>query len=76
MKPLAWFASLVPLPVVIDGPGLYVTRAGEQVAVHLVGARHRFDCIGHYASGQLDRWHKSGRLYFGQRSPNDIIRKA
>jgi hypothetical protein len=72
----AWFAPLVTLPTVIDGPGQYLTRCGETVNVTEATTRHKFGCIGTYPCGIIDRWHRSGRLYFGQTSANDIVSKA
>ena len=70
------FASLVILPVVIDAPGQYRTRSGETVVIDEVSSKHAFACRGVYPSGQRDAWHKSGRLYFGQLSNNDIVEKG
>lgn len=75
MKTAGWWMSLVTLPVVIDSPGDYVTRCGELVLIDLVSTKHNFGCVGIYASGQTDRWHKSGRLYFDVLSDNDIVSK-
>lgn len=69
------FRPLVTLPLVIDSPGEYLTRCGEIVLIDLVSTKHNFGCVGVYASGLLDRWHKSGRLYFDARSDNDIVQK-
>lgn len=73
----AYFASFVLLEVIIDAPGEYLTRCGERVTIERESNRHDFGCIGHYAAcGTPDRWHKSGRLYAGQQSPNDIVSRA
>ena len=67
--------SLIVLPSVVDAPGRYLTRAGEVVSVEkITRGRGGFNCEGHYASGQAERWHRSGRLYFGVLSDNDIVR--
>lgn len=72
---LSWFASLVPLPVVIDKPGPYLTRSGEAVEITAVGAANAFSCFGYYPNKVAsDKWHRSGRLYFGTESDNDIVR--
>lgn len=72
----ASFATLVTLPVIIDEPGQYVTRCGATVTIASVAAKAAaFGCSGTYSSGVNDRWHCSGRLYFGQECPNDIVRK-
>lgn len=76
MTTSASFASLVALPVIIDGPGHYVTRCGATVTIASVAsASGAFGCSGTYSSGIIDRWHRSGRLYFGQECPNDIVGK-
>lgn len=72
----AAFASLVLLADVITTPGKYITRAGELVEVTEASTRHDFNCTGTYSNGIREGWHKSGRLYFGQQSPNDIVRAA
>jgi hypothetical protein len=73
----AYFASLVLLEVIIDAPGEYLTRSGEQVTIEKASSRHDFGCIGRYAGcGTQDRWHKSGRLFAGQLSGNDIVSRA
>jgi hypothetical protein len=72
----AEFVSLITLPDVITQPGQYFTRAGEVVTVRRVSAKHDFGCRGIYSTGQADGWHKSGRLYFGILSDNDIVRPA
>ena len=72
----SWGASLVALPVVITGPGKYIARSGEEVNIKVAGGRVAFDCIGSYASGQTDAWNRSGRLYPGIESQNDIVRPA
>lgn len=71
----ACFASLVLEPTRIDGPGQYLTRCGEQVVVAHASSRHDFGCSGTYSDGTLEHWHKSGRIFFSQESPNDIIDK-
>lgn len=70
---LAYFAPFVTLPVIITGPGYYVTRSGERVHVSRVSHRHDFGCAGIYPSGQYENWHKSGRLYAGRECANDIV---
>lgn len=70
------FASLVNKPVIIDGPGNYRTREGLVVEVHLASTRHDAGCHGTYPNGVKERWHKSGRIFTGQESINDIICKA
>jgi hypothetical protein len=72
----AAYASLVPLPVVIDGPGQYLTRAGELARITDATSKHRFACQGTYPCGTPENWHRSGRLYFGIHSDNDIVSKV
>lgn len=72
----AYFCPLVPLPVVIDEPGPYLTRRGETVTIERHGNGHSFDCSGRYPDGTSERWHKSGRLYSGFECRNDIVAKA
>lgn len=67
--------SLIVLPTIVDAPGRYLTRAGEVVSVErLTRGFGGFGCEGHYPSGQAERWHRSGRLYFGALSDNDVVR--
>lgn len=76
MNTKAWYASLVTKPDIITAPGEYVTRSGETVTVTDASRRHDFRCIGTYSNGIREGWHKSGRLYFGIESKNDIVRHA
>lgn len=74
-----YFAPLVPLPVIIDEPGAYVTRKGECVTVDFIGrvsTEHAFSCFGNYSGGVCETWHKSGRLHASTETENDIIRKV
>lgn len=76
----AYFAPLVPLPVLITEPGYYETRRGEKVLVIKVSAKHDFKCVGYYLNPQgrkeiKERWHKSGRLFANQLSKNDIVKR-
>lgn len=74
----AYFASMVAMPVIVVGPGRYVTRCGDIVTITEASDSHDFGCVGSYlyqASGRSsdDYWHKSGRLYGGMESASDII---
>lgn len=72
----ASFAAFVTLPTVITAPGRYRTRGGEVVTITEASTKHNFGCVGTYSApneGVIDRWHKSGRLYFGQLSSNDVV---
>lgn len=70
----AYFASFVNLPVIIREPGKYVTRNGQTVIIEEVSSRHDFGCRGSYDGIIPEQWHKSGRLYKGVLSNNDIVR--
>ena len=67
--------SFATLPTVIDAPGQYVTRCGEVATIRAVSTWHDFGCVGRYASGTADTWHKSGRLHFWSLNDNDIMGK-
>lgn len=73
---IAWFCAFLTLPAGITAPGQYRTRGGEVVTVERVSTRHEFGCKGTYSTGQRDGWHKTGRLYFGMLSNNDIVSPA
>lgn len=75
MASSAYFASMVVLPVIIDGPGPYVTRCGERVEITQSSTRHDFGCIGTYNCDTRERWHKSGRLFSGKETINDVVAK-
>jgi hypothetical protein len=72
----AYFAPLVTAPIVITDPGQYVTRGGEVVMVNKVSQKNDFGCRGQYQNGVRERWHRSGRIFAGQESMNDIVRRA
>lgn len=72
----AYFAPLVLLPQVIKGPGQYLTRGGEIVTLTKVSDKNVFGNFGTYPSGEVDAWHRSGRLFAGQESQNDIVSKV
>lgn len=72
----AYFAPLVTLPVIIDEPGQYRTRRGEVVKINKVSKRHDLGCQGLYPEGTLEHWHKSGRIFAGRDSWNDIVEKV
>lgn len=77
LNPRAYFTGLAVLPVIVTAPGLYVTREGLVVQVDVAGGKAAaFDCTGAYPNGVREHWHRSGRLYFGQPSCNDIVRAA
>ena len=72
----AWFCPFLSLPTVITVPGQYLTRGGEVVTVESTSTRHDFNNRGTYSTGQREGWHKTGRLYFGMLSNNDIVSHA
>lgn len=77
MRNKAYYAPLVLLPVVIDRAGRYKTRAGEEVEVFEVSARNDHGCIGAYLkTGIPEHWHRSGRVFAGQLTDNDIVRRV
>lgn len=69
----AYFAPLVTLPVVVAVPGAYLTRGNEVVTVVVASARNDFGCRGTYSNGVREGWHRSGRIFAGQESANDIV---
>lgn len=71
----AYFAPLVTLPVIVDEPGQYRTRCGEEVNITKVSKRHDLGCCGLYAEGTEEHWHKSGRIFANVTSWNDIVEK-
>lgn len=67
---------LLFLPVVIDEAGLYLTRSGGRVKIDQVTTKHHFGCIGVYEGSEIqDGWHKSGRIFSGTETANDIVEK-
>ena len=69
----SYFASLVTQPVVIDGPGYYVTRSGEVVTVTKSSRKHDFGCVGAYGNDVAESWHKSGRILASRETANDVV---
>jgi hypothetical protein len=72
----SYLAALIPLPRVITSPGQYITRCGETVTITDTSQYHW--AHGYYSTPRhiAERWHRSGRLYAGQLSDNDIIKAA
>ena len=64
------------LPKIITGPGLYVTRCGEVVAVRSVVGKSLYSCVGTYVNGTPELWHPSGRIFPTTDTENDIIGTA
>lgn len=75
-KNKSYFAALVTKPTIIVKPGKYQTRCGEIVKVEIASARHEFGCVGVYANGVREVWHKTGRLYATRECANDIVSAA
>lgn len=69
----AYFAPLVLEPIIITTPGKYRTRSGAVITVDSVSKGHDFECRGTYPNGIPEGWHRSGRLYAGVASANDVI---
>lgn len=69
----AYFASFVTLPIVIDRPGLYRTRSGDRAQVTAASQRNDFGCVGRYVGGPDERWHRSGRIFAGRETVNDVV---
>ena len=61
------------LPTVIDSQGEYITRSGEVVEVTDVSGHHWKH--GRHQNGISETWHRSGRIFSGRETENDIIRK-
>jgi hypothetical protein len=70
----AYYAPLVLLPAIVTEPGSYLTRCGETVTVTAVSIRHDHGCKGTYSNGVSEGWHKSGRIFAGQETANDIVK--
>jgi hypothetical protein len=72
----SYFAPLVTLPVIIAAPGNYVTRDGQVVTIDTASSRHNFRCKGSYKNGVREGWHKSGRIFAGYETANDVVKAA
>ena len=73
MNDRAYWVPLVSQPVVIDGPGHYVTRSGEVVTVTKSSRKHDFGCVGAYGNDVAESWHKSGRILASRETANDVV---
>lgn len=71
---IPYAAFFLSFPEVITTPGQYVTRSGETVTIENADNAHWKR--GHYADGTPERWNRSGRIFSGQETQNDIIRPA
>lgn len=71
-RPIPYEAFFLSKPVVITTPGQYVTRSGEVVEVDDASDYHWKR--GRYQDGTPESWHRSGRIFSGRETPNDIIR--
>jgi hypothetical protein len=67
--------ALAVLPVVVDGPGVYRTRAGAQVKIFSTSGRGPYRCHGEYDCGTPDQWSVSGRLFPFVHSDHDLVQK-
>ena len=72
----AYYAPLVLLPIIIVDPGLYVTRSDAVVSIPKVSKRNDHGCIGLYQDGIREHWHRSGRIYAGIETANDVVRRC
>jgi len=76
--------EIVQLPIVIDGPGEYLTRGGGHVLIHDIDGRGTFSCRGSfyrmyrgkYRPKDFGLWHHSGRYRPLAEHSRDIIGKA
>jgi len=73
-KPIPYAAHFLSLPVVITEAGRYVTRSGDVVTVDDVSSCHWKR--GRYSTGGQETWHRSGRIFSGRETDNDIVRVA
>jgi hypothetical protein len=71
-----YFIPLFSKPVIITHSGDYVTRDGNIVHITHVSDQHDYGCHGVYADRVLDYWHKSGRIFTGRETQNDIVAKC
>lgn len=71
-KHIPYAAFFLSFPTVITEPGRYITRSGEVVQVHDTSNAHWKR--GAYSCGTPERWNRSGRIFSGQETQNDIVR--
>lgn len=71
-----YMSPLMSLPIIIAGPGKYLTRCGDLVVVESFGRVANFSCVGSYPDGVKESWHRSGRLFANVISDNDIVTKV
>lgn len=69
------------LPIVVDGPGTYITRGGDTVTIDRVTTSRGFgynNCAeGRYSNGIVESWSaRGGRVLPYFLSQNDIVGKA
>jgi hypothetical protein len=91
-NPCAWsklltavaHCALMNLPRVVDGPGVYRTRAGREVKIQsvierspegLYGSYPLYGCLGTHDCGTRDSWHTSGRISSAALTPHDLVEK-
>lgn len=72
-----YYVQLITLPIVIDGPGEFLTRCGERVKVVTTSTGHDLGNRGSYADcGIEESWHRSGRISASRETPNDIVARV
>lgn len=71
-KHVPYAAFFLGLPPLITQPGRYVTRSGEVVQVDDTSNTHWKR--GAYPCGTAETWNRSGRIFSGRETPNDIVR--
>ncbi len=67
--------ALSMLPVVVDGPGVYRTRAGAQVKIRSMSGRGVYRCHGNHDCGTPDQWSVSGRIFPFMQSDHDLVQR-
>lgn len=73
--------QFITLPVVIDGPGSYLTRGGDVVTVEQIssglGFGYQNRAVGRYSNGTVEFWScRGGRVLPYYLSRNDIVSKV
>ena len=86
---MSFIGDFSTLPVIIDAPGLYMTRDGRRVRIDRIDQRPEFLARGFAAKGSIERmfrgkmkfhdyniWHVSGHAGALREHPRDIVAKA
>lgn len=71
-KIIPYVAHFLSFPVVIDKDGKYITRSGEIVTIEKCSENFHWK-KGRYSNGIEETWHRSGRIFSGRETSNDII---